>query len=267
MGVPTVSVIGSCRVHNPMRAMSNEGRVLLNNARLAEFCHAPREALQKIRSANNRLEIPAELSMLIDGAEHDGRPKERANFKSTDVFVIEMSSVRRLVLNGFELQLNFVTDHLVKPYGLEEWLAQLSVKARNAPPGGRVKHAPDAANCGAPPHVIEQAASIEMSMETDAAIADVVRRIIEYLRKPVVFVGHFDVLKEDGRRVKDRVRLNQCLRAAASEYGAGYFEPAALIESAGAGVALRDNNHWAASFEKEAGSHIFENHIIPAMMK
>jgi len=191
---PVVSVIGSCRVHNPMRAMRNASLIQLNNSRLAEFCHAPREALQKIRVANNRLTIPAELSILINGVDIPATPEERADFRRTDVFLIGISSVRRLTLAGMELQLNCVTDFLVKRYGLEDWFGRLSERARNAPQGIKVRHEPGD-NLLAPAHIIAQAAAIEMSMEPDNAIADMVRRIADYLRKPIVFAGHFDVIK------------------------------------------------------------------------
>jgi len=263
---PVISVIGSCRVHNSMRAMRNAALIHLNNSRLTEFCHAPREVLQKIRIANNRLSPPSpELSLLINGVDQSTAPQKRADFRTTDVFLIEISSVRRLTLSGMELQLNFVTDFFVKPYGLDDWLSQLSEKARNVPQGTRVRQALSAGNSHIPDHVIEMAAAIEMTMEPDSVISEMVKRIVNYLQRPIVFAGHFNVRKDNGQWIGDRVRLNRCLKMAAIQYGAGYFEPANIIDAAGQDVALRDNNHWAYDFESDAGKFILDNHILPML--
>jgi len=253
-----------------MRALKNNSKIQLNNSRLTEFCHTPREAYQKIRAANNRLAIPPDLSILINGiacpdTESETQSKKRANISRTDIFLIEISSVRRLTLHGYELQLNFVRDYFVNQYGLEEWFAELCDKSRGMPNGTKTRHTPKTKGINVPPHVIQWAALIEMSIEPDEAISTTIANIVNYIKKPIIFVGHFDVRKPDGQRVVDRVRLNKCIKSSAETNGAGYFEPSSLIGLAGADLALRDNNHWADDFLEIAGRHILENHITPKL--
>lgn len=261
--VPVISVIGSCRVHNPMRALRNADLIKLNNSRLREFCHSPREALQKIRVANNRMEIPENLSIFVNGVEAAEKPAVRADFSKTDIFLIEISSLRRLSFQGVELQLNFITDFLVKKYNLEQWFFELSEMARAAPLGRKVKHLPNVKNL--PDNINYLASSLEMSMETDEVISEMISKISDYLRKPILFSGHFDVLKNDGRRVQDRVRLNDCVKNAAEKLGHGFFNPSDLFNDVGIGLALRDNNHWNYEFEKDAGNFILNKKIIPML--
>lgn len=242
------------------------GITYLNNNRLREFCHAPREALQKIRAANNRLEIPTDLYPYINGMDSSEDPNRlvRANFSKTDLFIIEISSVRRLTLNGYELQLNFVTDHLVKPYNLDNWLADISRKARQAGEGVKVKSDRNLEN--APEEVAKILSEIEMTLETDRSIRDIVHKISNYLHRPILFVGHFNVDKEDGSKVADRNRLNQCLKKTALECNEFYCEPLEIIEKYTPEIALRDNNHWNYNFELTAGKSMYINHIKPLLL-
>lgn len=265
MNTPVVSVVGSCRVHNPMRALRNVGLINLNNSRLREFCHSPREALQKIRIANNRMVVPENLSLFVNGVEAAESNPLRADFSKTDIFVIEISSLRRLSFQGIELQLNFVTEFLVKKYNLDDWFLKLCEMARAAPLGKKVKLHPDKKDL--PDEIYYLVSSIEMSLETDAVISEMVVKISDYLNKPILFVGHFDVLKNDGRRVGDRVRLNNCVKNSAEKLGHYFFNPSDLFNDVGADLALRDNNHWNYDFERKAGEFILNNKILPILGK
>lgn len=264
--IPRISVIGSCRVHNPMRKIEKLGMVELNNYRLTEFCHTAREAMQKIRVANNRLQIPENIYPLVFGYSHSSVLEEfrRSDFSNTDLFVIEVSSVRRLTFLGYELQLNFVMEYLIKPYKLEPWLEDISRKARHAKNGAVVRS--DSYLERAPINISEILSNIEMSLETDHNIQNTIHQISSYLQKPILFVGHFNITKTTGGKVADRDRLNKCLHKASIMADEYYFDPMEIIDDYTREVALRDDNHWNYDFEIEAGNEIYNRSIAKIIL-
>ena len=48
-GVPRVTVIGTCRVHHPLRNLEQRGKIILNNGGLGSFVHSSPEALLRLR--------------------------------------------------------------------------------------------------------------------------------------------------------------------------------------------------------------------------
>lgn len=254
---PIISVIGSCRVHNPISRLKKADLINTNNHLLGDFCHAPREALQKIRFANKRLNIPHNIYEYVFGR-NELKDDERADFSNTTMFVIEFSSVRRLCFDDIELQLNFVSDNLVGRWGVEDWLSKISKITRHSPQGKKNKVECDA---NVPDEIKMILNNITMSLESDRVICDIMDKIVSYVRKPVIFVGHFNVKKNDGSLVLDRNRLNNCMSEHAKKNGYYFFDPMELISIYGQGVALRDTNHWNSNFELIAGHYLYQNYI------
>lgn len=253
---PTISVIGSCRIHNPIIRLMKEGIVETNNHLINDFCHTPREALQKIRVANKKLDIPSPLHPLVFGRDFDS--SQRADFSKSDIFFIEFSSIRRLCIDNIELQLNFLTEHIVKPYNIDDWLSELSRSARHKPHGKKVKRY---CTQNVASETARMVNNIHMTFESDLIIKEMMDKISQYLKKPIVFVGHFNIEKEDGNLVSDRNRLNTCMKLHAKERGYHFFDPTHLISLYGKNNCLRDNNHWKTSFEIVAGHYLYQNYI------
>ncbi len=253
--LPVISVIGSCRVHNPISKLEKIQLIKTNNHLIGDFCHAPREALQKLRFANKRLDIPLHLHDYVFGRQIVD--VERADFSKSTIFFIEFSSVRRLCIDDIELQLNFVTDNLVKKNGAEDWLSKISKLTRHSDEGKKNKVDYDNVNIETA-NVIK---NISMSLESNQLICDIMDRIVDYVRVPVVFVGHFNITKDDGTLVSDRNRLNNCMLAHARAKGYHFFDPTKLIAMYGQHFSLRDHNHWHANFESIVGHYLYQNYI------
>ncbi|NBA25890.1 hypothetical protein GVN72_20205 [Aeromonas caviae] len=251
---PTISVIGSCRVHNPISRLEKAQLITTNNHGLDGFCHSPREALQKIRFANRRLDIPPFLHEYVFGREKIHI--NRADFSKSSMFIVEFSSVRRLCIDSIELQLNFVTENLVKPYALEDWLSKISKLTRHSPQGKKTKVRCEKDISEMISNIVN---NISMSLESDQVICDMMDKIVSYVRRPVIFVGHFNITKDDGTLVADRSRLNKCMQSHAYSRGYHFFDPTELISMYGQNVSLRDNNHWHSSFELVVGHYLYQN--------
>lgn len=253
--LPVVSVIGSCRVHNPISRLEKANLIKTNNHLISDFCHAPREALQKLRFANKRLNIPSHLNEYVFGRKNV--EADRADFSKSSMFIIEFSSVRRLCIDDIELQLNFVTDNLVKTNGAEEWLSNISKLTRHSAEGKKNKVDYNNVNIDTA-NIIKK---ISMSLESNQVICDIMDRIVDYVRVPVVFVGHFNITKDDGTLVSDRNRLNNCMLDHARLKGYHFFDPTKLISIYGQEFALRDHNHWHTNFELIVGHYLYQNYI------
>jgi len=260
--IPTVSVIGSCRVHVPMRHAQESGLVRLHNYGFESYSHSPSEVLQKLRAAHHRVQFPSHLRILINGTERDGDKilVKRGDYRETSVFLIEISSSRHITIDGFSIQQNFLIEYFVRPNRLEDWWERLCDLNRKE---GCAQLSPNEEWIS--PSVRAIASSVKLKNESESDIRAQMAKICDYLGKPVVFVGHFDFPLSDGSSIKGRARHNKIIRSAAADIGAGYFEPADLISMYGADKAVRDgtNNHWAYSFEKVAGEYLAQNVIKP----
>lgn len=261
MEKPIVSVIGSCRVHSPMKKAEKNGLISLYNENIASYCHSSREALQKLRFVNGRIGYPDYLRLLINGTQKDGDKTMtmRGDLRKADIYVIEVSSKKRLFLGDFSLQMNFFQDYFVKPNNLQDWWKSLVDSANKSNKPVSLKPSIPLSK-----EAFFIASKVELGIETDASIDNDIKLITDYLKKPIILVGHFDILKPDGKPIKERQALNNALRTSAEKYNAKYFEPATLINEFGNEKSLRpeSTNHWAVDFEETVGKHIFEKYII-----
>lgn len=242
-------------MHNPLRALRHATSLRLNNVGFREFCHSGEEALQKLSVASGELNLPKELRPFVLG--HDGTP-ERGDLSKSDGLILEISSLRRISCRGIALQQNFLLEKFVTPNALQEWFENLTKNARAAPRGSWVSIDPGP-SVATP--IRKLARDISMTIESGDGVQKQLAHLILRSPIPVMVVGHFNVPRQDGRKVPDRVILNQCLHDFCAEVGVPYVEPAEAIELAGQTRALRDMNHWNYEFEAEAGA-FFYNRLL-----
>lgn len=162
-------------------------------------------------------------------------------FEATDIFVVEVSSVRKLRFKSAFLQINRVRELLVDGEdALRQWWNPLVREGDN--------RAIELGLKWPTPVQAEVAAAVWSGEQTrDEVIADLLR-IKELLRKPVLFVSHFNT---DYQRasIEQRKIIIDAMSVAAREEGCYFFDPTPEVLSAGLPNAIQDLGHYKPSFE------------------
>lgn len=108
-------VIGSCRVHGPLRNKSGYQRVIPG------YTHTAKEAIQRLRFIRGEVQIPDRIAPYVFS-----RPKapivtdaHRRALQSSDVVIVEVCSAKDALYDGFWLNVNYANVHGLEYQSLE----------------------------------------------------------------------------------------------------------------------------------------------------
>lgn len=220
-----VSVIGSCRVYTPIERARASGLIEIGHEGSDWFTHSTKDTLQKIEIVNRRALLAEDMIPLVINERKKYKiERYRSNFyEGTDVFLIEICSIKLFKLHQLYLQQWCVRDALQR----EE--------------GDRIR---------------QLAAAAERSLMTSADIAQDLSEIRAKLGAPVLFVTHNRLPKPTGEVPAERLRI-----LSAMEHGVPghYFDPTDSIRHYGIEKAMKDPAHYTADFEAFLGVRIVEH--------
>ena len=257
-----ITAIGTCRIAHPLARGQKEDRYFLENGRVYGFVHCTKDIIQQIRFIQGELDIPEHLQPFIF---NEGR---RASSSlpppTTDLYLVEVSSLKEVFFDGYYLQYNHLTSHFAdRPEVLRAFL-------RNGPPTKQADRAkeleaiPSFRDCSALEREILLNATVAIQ-DFDGLVADL-RRIFTMLRQPVVIVSHCDVTVA-GKTINGRRRLIEYLRKAAPLLRFELFEPTPLIGRLGQEFAMAnggaDSTHYSSEFEAILGDELYDRYIAP----
>jgi hypothetical protein len=202
-----------------------KGRITVGHRGGAEwFVHSTREVLQKIEIMNGRMDLPETIEpLLVHNPLKFDRSAIRPDFYAgTDVFVVEVSSIKNLRANGWHLQQWCVRDILS---------------------GSRqVSEATHAIVDGARQHV-------QSAQELRADIQAIVAALHP---TPVAFVPHLTIPRDDGSPFPERTLIRDVLLSSSVTT----IDPTPWVLGAGYDLAMVDSGHYRPSFEIEVGSRL-----------
>ena len=114
LSTPVISVIGTCRVHHPLRNLEKRGLIKLNNGGLASFVHSTPEALLRLKVLLGIGAYNPKIVKLQVGESKDLKLSADADFdlSDSDLLVVEVSTIKAVSINGSPLQFNEVNRHL-----------------------------------------------------------------------------------------------------------------------------------------------------------
>ena len=198
-----VTVIGTCRVHHPLRKMQEMGLIELNNGGMGSFVHSTAEAILRLNVLQGATEYDQQLVELQVGEteEIQLKPHEDFNFKNTDLLILEISSLKTIFYGDNPLQYNEVNRHLCTPYG------EFGIELR--------KNINYAFNNGIPPvsnpnvkipesfpqNYLRFISKFEAKVIDEVGINSDLDLIIEAAEIPVLLVNHINLPGKDGKRL------------------------------------------------------------------
>lgn len=262
---PVITILGSCRVLEPLRAIRDAGLIRLNNEGITGYVHNTKEAIQKIRLLRGEIALPGHLKPYIqpDKEEWGERPVV-FDFARTERFVVEISSLKEVRYKNFYLQINRLKDGLKidqRPF-LQRWWDDMQ----------KDRLADDRAGYFAGHE--EELSDIERGLvlytttrvQPEKVVVEDMARIVALLGKDVVFVTHFDTPTFEGAPIPIRADLVRYVTHGAERLGCPVYNPRRVIEAHGLREALLDTAHYQETFKEIVGRDLFEHclNLLPS---
>ena len=265
-GSKRVAVIGTCRVHDPITAIVRRGDALSLWVNSGVNTHSLGEARQLLDLTAGRLDLPSFLNPLIY-VEPDAVPPregtEKSLLETVDRFIVEMSGAHEIRFRQYFLNGNAFSAHFLAKNGaaLLPWYRLVS--QGEAASEKVIQDTLGRMNCIDDDERRDVEALLrEIRYEEITAATTVagMRRLTEGHAEKFLFVSHFLVPGASSDAMVDRRRTSDCLKAAATEIGAGFFDPSAAVAEAGRAVALdqggKDIYHYAPDFNAVVGDRL-----------
>ncbi|MEO8927814.1 MAG: hypothetical protein ABI306_11700 [Caulobacteraceae bacterium] len=267
-GGPTerVGVVGSCRVHDPLKEVARSGRGVFMWSAFNSFTHTPAEAAQHIAFCRGRLEIPEPFGPYILRQDKipilaDRLPKL---VESCTTFMVEMSGLDYLRCGHYTFNQDYFSQQFVRGSGLDvlDWHRHLAA-ATPSPERARAAMASMVQNGKRPGVAAEEILftlrSIPLTSET---FERDLSQVVFDASKRWIFVPHFNVSEDPGEQIAKRVILRDLLKRDAAALGCDFYDPTPVVARAGRAAALEgggvDTYHYAPPFMPVAGEGLYE---------
>ena len=246
-----VTVIGTCRVQDTLAAVADEGSVIINNGGMDSFVHSTPEILLRLRVLLGVETYEERLLPLQVGENKSPRTQPIKGFQidDTDVFVIEISSLKTVSSQGNPLQFNEVRRHLCTPHGIfgEELATKINdaFNQRRESIGSMDHDLPDDFPTDFRP-ILEH---LRPYIQQEQDIVNDLDEIFQLTKRPTLLVNHINVEGSNGRLITSRNRLCNIVKLYCDERRTSLFEPTSMFETMDRTRLLMDDgqdvNHYA----------------------
>ena len=243
-----VTALGSCRIVNPMRLGSDAGAVHLNNADVYGYVHTPAEVIQLLDYLKG-MDVPEPVVPYVAGS-RTVPPRTRRT--ESDVYVIEISSLKSIVFHGWNLQLNYFAERLRPFPDLRRSFFEAPLQEQRNRRAMELVRLPD----------FMALPTYDRRVLVDAHVVNVTREdlrtgvlaVVERLAKPVLFVTHLDLPDPRGNKIESRSLICAWMAELAQEFGIMVFDPTPHVLQFGIDRALAENgqsrSHYSGAFER-----------------
>lgn len=241
----TFTSIGTCRLADPLLflAQAKIERIRRDQSNVYAYVHTAKEALQQLKFLTGTA-IPDKYAPYINGKPQFPIHNKRYH---TNLWILEISSLKEFSVNGVYLQLN----HLLRKFSKTTSLFQLLLKY------------PDAKQLDERRRMLRNHPDFERIDETDRHVLDdsivnmatytSLRQDLEELRTMVsgelVVVPHLNIKNMQGNYLRNRVELSTILHGVTKELGITFFDNSELISHYGEANGMQnggeDLNHFS----------------------
>lgn len=260
----TITPIGSCRIATPLRLCRESHGFEMNMARIWGYTHSSSEAVQQMRYLHGEFEPSEEVWPFIAPKWKETERLWRKHEKS-DLYIVEISSLKQLQLDGASIQLNYVRQAFEKFFADKERSKAFNTLLVRGDEADRTDFL--AKHWSATPEQREEAETLaRMSMvRTDE---ETLRADMEELRRglgEVLFVTHVNARTSDGEVIPSRQKFIEMVKAAGRQTGAKVYDPTPLMREVGQTEAIEDHStalaHYTDRFSALVLEDWYEQHI------
>ena len=260
----TLTPVGSCRIVNPIKRAQPYFHFQANFKRVYGFTHTSSEALQQIRFMLGMTDIPERVRPFIF------RPAIRDTLSEqhtpSDVYIVEISSQKKIMAYGCCLQINYLTRYFSDFFSQPErariyWSLATPEQAQKR--DAYLNEDPCFAGLSADDKALLKSLHVEQ-MDEHAIGADM-QEIVRILgRDNVIFMTHIDALTQAGNVIPSRSRLIHHVENIASRMGIPCINPTHLMATSTMGQkrALEKNGDDLTHY-----TDFFGDTIVAALFK
>jgi hypothetical protein len=231
--VPTVTVIGTCRVHDTLRKVQSSGLINLDNGGMNSFVHTLPEILLRLEVMSKSSEYLQDIVDIQVGTRSGVklRPKENFDIRESDVIVIEISSLKAIFYQNHPLQFNEVNRHLCTPNG--EFGIKLRDEINSAFNNGGCKiNIPDLPYPESIPQRYKQIITgLQPMLMDEESIHFYLDQVVDFAGKiPIMFVNHINIEGNKGEKISSRDKLCRIVSNYCDVNNLSLYEPADLFK-------------------------------------
>lgn len=221
----TISVIGSCRVFNPIHTTGFK----IAHQYATWNTHCTKEIIQKINIVNQNVLIPTEFDLFINQiGSLDHKKFHKDFYKWTHIFIIEISSVKKFMYNDFYCNQWAIRD-ILKKYTFDDKNYQIA-------------------------EIINK----NMQLQTEEEIIGDLDIMCTLLQNKIIFVNHINILKDDGSTFEERSLIHRILKKYCDNKNTFHFDPTEIVSQYPLKQALIDSGHYTPQFEKIIGNALVQ---------
>ena len=224
MKIPSVAVIGSCRVYTPINLMADAGELDVVHHNFEWYTHSTRDAQQKLDIIRCRRTLEDAYIPLVISDMRKFKPQTHDPhvLDNAEIIILEICSAQLFLDGGYSLQQWRVRDVLANE-GVDERSRQIAQRALN------------------------------VHMSEDEIVAEIVDLHESVDRLPLLLVTHNMIKRPDGSVPGARKIIRKAVEKASDRDGIFYFDPTMAIEDYGPEKALKDPAHYTKDFESVLG--------------
>ncbi len=231
--VPTVTVIGTCRVHDTLRKVQSSGLINLDNGGMNSFVHTLPEILLRLEVMSKSSEYLQDIVDIQVGTRSGVklRPEENFDIRESDVIVIEISSLKAIFYQNHPLQFNEVNRHLCTPNG--EFGIKLRDEINSAFNNGGCKiNIPDLPYPESIPQRYKQIITgLQPMLMDEESIHFYLDQVVDFAGKiPIMFVNHINIEGNKGEKISSRDKLCRIVSNYCDVNNLSLYEPADLFK-------------------------------------
>lgn len=231
--VPTVTVIGTCRVHDTLNQAQSLGLIQLDNGGMNSFVHTLPEILLRLEVMSKSSEYLQDIVDIQVGTRSGVklRPEETFDIRESDVIVIEISSLKAIFYQNHPLQFNEVNRHLCTPNG--EFGIKLRDEINSAFNNGGCKiNIPDLPYPESIPQRYKQIITgLQPMLMDEESIHFYLDQVVDFAGKiPIMFVNHINIEGNKGEKISSRDKLCRIVSNYCDVNNLSLYEPADLFK-------------------------------------
>lgn len=215
----TAAVLGSCRVHTPIRLLARD-RIRTDHEGAEWYTHSTRDALQKLKIVRRQVDVPAEVvPLVVESHAQKWHPEKHHPdfYRRADVFVVEICSRKVATFAGVYYQ---------------QWPTQMVLREPERYP-----------------ELVAYVEGATHRVQSRGELLGDLKLICDRLGGPVLFVPHINVKMTNGEPFPERTIIRDALEEFCRSDGrASLFDPTPVVAEYGEAQALVDSGHYREEF-------------------
>lgn len=230
---PTITIIGTCRVHDTLTQVEKQGFIRINNGGMNTFVHSLPEILMRLKVLNFDAEYSSEIVGLQVGLRKGAAlvPDVDFEFLKTDVVVIEISTLKSIFYANQPLQFNEVNRLLCTPHG------DFGIELRSNIDYAFAKKEASVSMPKAPfPTTLSKAyrhvvSNLSPKLMDEGDIISYLDQLCDYIKKPILFVNHINIEGANGIKISSRDKLCRIIDNYCTMNKLSLFEPSTVFKN------------------------------------